>query len=383
MSTAPETEGNFRRGRKHHFQVHDLPRISQKAALKLLGAETITAAVEELKNKRPAELRAVFEKVYKSPTRSQNKRWLQRRLAEALRIKPSVYFPLSNKTRQTPTSEQAPTSNASVSVEISDTPKKANIHFLRSSAKPAAGTSAAATPRVADVHVKKEDNTSENTRSEEDFMLESASDHSDSHTGSLQSPESEPLQEENEMLGCDQLLPWPSTSSADFLATIMDNKPITGTFIGAVAPAPVLPAAPPLLTGSPSMLACMRQGQVLYHQHQHAAAMVQINHVMMKLKAVQEERLVKLLAEREEFETKPSLSFLETDFFNLSDLQESGCNPRDGPSLNESGELTPVASHHSHDDTLPLDEGDDEPFLTIDPVLVDMDMQLLPDGSMW
>ena len=57
MSSQPDTEVNFRRGRKHHFQVHDLPRISQKAALKLLGAESILAAVEELKNKKPAELR--------------------------------------------------------------------------------------------------------------------------------------------------------------------------------------------------------------------------------------------------------------------------------------------------------------------------------------
>lgn len=76
---------------------------------------------------------------------------------------------------------------------------------------------------------------------------------------------------------------------------------------------------------------------------------------------------------------QPSLSFLESDFFNLPDLPGSDCSPRDGPSLTDSGDLTPVASHHS----LPLDEVLDEPFLTIDPVLVDMDMQLLPDGSMW
>lgn len=180
------------------------------------------------------------------------------------------------------------------------------LYYRRSSARPVLVTSATETPRVADVLVKKEDDVSETNGSDQDFMLDDNSDHSDSYTGSLQSPEAEARGDENqnEMLGCcDQLLPWPSASSADFLTAIMDNKPTMGTFIGVAAPAPILPPAPPLVA-SPSLLACMQQGQLLYHHQQQAAAMVQINHVMLKLKAVQEERLVQLQAERQVLESK-------------------------------------------------------------------------------
>ena len=79
------------------------------------------------------------------------------------------------------------------------------------------------------------------------------------------------------------------------------------------------------------------------------------------------------------------MSFLEADFFNLSDLPES-CREASGdvPSLTNSGDLDPAGSPHSKTTSfLEVGEDEDEPFLSIDPLLVDMDMQLLPDGRMW
>ena len=90
------------------------------------------------------------------------------------------------------------------------------------------------------------------------------------------------------------------------MAAVVENieKTATGTFLGAAPPAAIFPPAPPLVSTTPSLLACMQQGQFLYQQHQQAAAMAQINSVMMKLKAVQEDKLVKLQTEREAFQSK-------------------------------------------------------------------------------
>jgi hypothetical protein len=117
MSVAmAEHDAAWRRAKTHHFLQHDLPRLSQKAVLALIGATSITEALEWLQNKKPAGLRVglrkilgswprtwsclialgsnfltrvhvytlqeMFEKIYKASTKSQNKRWLQRRLAE-------------------------------------------------------------------------------------------------------------------------------------------------------------------------------------------------------------------------------------------------------------------------------------------------------------
>ena len=151
---------------------------------------------------------------------------------------------------------------------------------------PALTESAADTPRVREVLIKQENYLSDNNPPDQDFMLESASDHSD--TESLPSPKN--MRDQNAILATDQLFPWPSVSSPDFMAAVVENieKTATGTFVST----------------TPSLLACMQQGQFLYQQHQQAAAMAQINSVMMKLKAVQEDKLVKLQTEREAFQSK-------------------------------------------------------------------------------
>lgn len=98
----------YKRLRRHHFQLHDLPPVKLDDVLDALSASTISQALQEIKRRRPVELRvsgtapsnmtvpwssnflttltvhkqAVFERIYGTRTKSQNKRWLQRRLAE-------------------------------------------------------------------------------------------------------------------------------------------------------------------------------------------------------------------------------------------------------------------------------------------------------------
>ena len=54
-----EISVNYQRTKKHHLQRHELPSKlkSQKVVLKLLGTDTITQALEELRQKKPAQLR--------------------------------------------------------------------------------------------------------------------------------------------------------------------------------------------------------------------------------------------------------------------------------------------------------------------------------------
>jgi hypothetical protein len=55
-----ERDANWKRGKNHHFLLHDLPRLSQKAVLNLIGASSIKEALCWLESKKPAELRVGF-----------------------------------------------------------------------------------------------------------------------------------------------------------------------------------------------------------------------------------------------------------------------------------------------------------------------------------
>lgn len=52
-----EYDATYRRAKGHHFLQHDLPRLSQKAVLTLIGATSITEALHWLHSKKPADLR--------------------------------------------------------------------------------------------------------------------------------------------------------------------------------------------------------------------------------------------------------------------------------------------------------------------------------------
>ena len=129
VTTSQDGEGGgFRRKGRHHFQTHLLPAegVRPEFVVTVLGAVDVEDAVAKLQQLKPQQLRvraagcrdaeprpaalslgapsargapphashralplrtlpllqAAFQQVYKSPTTSENKKWLQRRLAE-------------------------------------------------------------------------------------------------------------------------------------------------------------------------------------------------------------------------------------------------------------------------------------------------------------
>jgi hypothetical protein len=54
-----EHDAPYRRA-KHHFLQHELPRLSQKAVLALIGATSTTEALDLFNSKKPAYLRVGF-----------------------------------------------------------------------------------------------------------------------------------------------------------------------------------------------------------------------------------------------------------------------------------------------------------------------------------
>lgn len=86
--------GPYVRKSRHHFQTHFLTEAGREAVLEHLQAADAHAALESLKLKSKGQLKTAFCLVYRSSTRSDNKRWLQRRLTEALGLDPAVHFPL-------------------------------------------------------------------------------------------------------------------------------------------------------------------------------------------------------------------------------------------------------------------------------------------------
>ena len=50
-------ESEYKRKRRHHFQLHDLPPVKLEDVLEALNASTVPQALEEIKRRRPVELR--------------------------------------------------------------------------------------------------------------------------------------------------------------------------------------------------------------------------------------------------------------------------------------------------------------------------------------